>query len=131
MLTLIDDEDDSDKIVEIVATDDDDVSINNGIVVVLIVIDFVDKVVIGVTISANTKTIIAIKIMIDEQWWWLCGNESLTKHNSLEVKLFVIGTCFFVIVVENLWLQYCCCRLETIMEWIWGKFTDDDDDGEQ
>lgn len=67
MLTLIDDEDDSDKIVEIVATDDDDVSINNGIVVVLIVIDFVDKVVIGVTISANTKTIIAIKIMIDEQ----------------------------------------------------------------
>ena len=63
MLTLIDD--DFDDNVEIVAKDD--VSIENGIVDVSIVIDFVDKVAMDETISANIK-IIATKIMMNDQW---------------------------------------------------------------
>lgn len=63
MLTLIDD--DFDDNVDIVAKDD--VSIENGIVDVSIVIDFVDKVAMDETISANIK-IIATKIMMNDKW---------------------------------------------------------------
>lgn len=63
MLTLIDD--DFDDNVEIVVKDD--LSIENGIVDVSIVIDFVDKVAMDETISANIK-IIATKIMMNDQW---------------------------------------------------------------